>query len=149
MVRVRKPQYEGKHSCLHFVNYLIYTSIPLTMICSALATGDSSGTPGGLTGGTQGGGGVAFLLCPPCRKTKKRTERKTKQQQHMSGVVKRPRPDAQEPHVPWADGVRSEESLLLILVFRESSSPANCLRTHQSSEQGEGEHIKTRVLRRQ
>ena len=34
------------------------------------------------------------------RKTKKRTERKTKQQQHMSGVVKRPRPDAQEPHVP-------------------------------------------------
>lgn len=36
---------QGKHSWLHFVNYLIYTSIPLTIISCSQATGDSLGTP--------------------------------------------------------------------------------------------------------
>lgn len=36
---------QGKHSWLHFVNYLIYTSIPLTIISCSQVTGDSLGTP--------------------------------------------------------------------------------------------------------
>lgn len=41
MMHVRKPQYVGKHSWLHFVNYLIYTSFSFTIISCASATGDS------------------------------------------------------------------------------------------------------------
>ena len=41
-MHVRKPQYVGKHSWLHFVNYLIYTSFWFAMISCASAAGDSS-----------------------------------------------------------------------------------------------------------
>lgn len=39
---------QGKHSWLHFVNYLIYTSIPLTIISCSQATGDRLGLQSGL-----------------------------------------------------------------------------------------------------
>lgn len=49
MMRVRKPQYVGKHSWLHFVNYVIHTSLQFAVISCASARGDSSAaTPGTL-----------------------------------------------------------------------------------------------------